>query len=76
MALLIYLQMKMVEYNEEIKHAFSWLLQNNLRGGEMLLEIEKPRHFNTKEVILQPPQEQVLISILPQQQNRADRLPL
>ena len=31
------------EYILEIKHALSCLLQNNLRGGEMLFEIEKPR---------------------------------
>ena len=30
----------------------SWLLQNNLRGGEMLFEMEKPQ-FSTSEVILQ-----------------------
>ena len=35
------------------------LLQNNLLGGEMLVEIEKPgvlnfkQHFDTEEVILQ-----------------------
>ena len=34
------------------------LLQNNLRGGEMLFEIEK--HFDTEEVILQQLREQVL----------------
>ena len=51
---------------EEIEHALSCLLQNNLRGGEMLFEIEKPRllyfkqHFDTEEVILQQPREQVL----------------
>ena len=43
--------------------AFLSLLWNNLRGGEMLFEIKKPRHkpkllyfkqhFDTKEVILQ-----------------------
>ena len=44
----------------------SCLLQNNLRGGEMLFEIDKPRllyfkqHFDTEEVILQQPREQVL----------------
>ena len=27
----------------EIKHALSCLLQNNIRDGEMLFEIEKPR---------------------------------
>ena len=44
----------------EIKHLFSWLLQNNLLGVEMLFEIQKPRltprlfyfkqHFSTSEV--------------------------
>ena len=29
--------------NYEIKHALSCLLQNNLRGGEMLFKTEKPR---------------------------------
>ena len=43
------------------------MLQNNLRGGEILFEIEKPRRypsllnfkqdFDTEEVILQQPQE-------------------
>ena len=52
------------------KHTFSCLFQNNLRGGEMLFEIEKPRcklrllyfkqHSNTEEVILQQLQEQAL----------------
>ena len=47
----------------EIKYLFSWLLQNNLLGVEMLFEIQKPRltprlfylkqHFSTSEVILQ-----------------------
>ena len=41
-------------------------IENNLRGGEMVFEIEKPRllyfkqHFDTEEVILQQPREQVL----------------
>ena len=47
----------------EIKYLFSWLLQNNLLGVEMLHELQKPRltprlfyfkqHFSTSEVILQ-----------------------
>ena len=59
----------------------SCLLQNNLLGGAMLFEIEKPRllyfrqHFDTEEVILQQTREQVFISILPRQQNRTDRFP-
>ena len=67
---------------KEIKHTLSCLLQNNIQGGEVLFEIEKPRlldfkqHFHTEEVILQQPQEQVLYSILPRQQNRADCFPL
>ena len=48
----------------EIKHALSCLLQNNLRGGEMLFKIENhlyfKQHFETEEVILQQPREQVL----------------
>ena len=47
-------------------NALSWLLQNNLRGGEMLFEIEKSRllHFKlqceTEEVGLQQTREQIL----------------
>ena len=47
----------------EIKYLFSWLLQNNILGVEVLFEIQKPRltpqlfylkqHFETKEAILQ-----------------------
>ena len=47
----------------EIKYLFSWLLQNNLLGVNMLFVIQKPRltpllfyfkqHFSTWEVILQ-----------------------
>ena len=43
----------------------SCLLQYNLRGGEMLFELEKlsllclKQHFDIEEIILQQPQEQV-----------------
>ena len=50
----------------EIKHLFSWLLQNNLLGVKVLFEIQKLRltprlfyfqqHFSTSEVILQQTQ--------------------
>ena len=53
-----------------IRNALSCLLQNSLRGGEILFETEKPRrkprllyfkqHFHTEEVILQQTREQVL----------------
>ena len=48
---------------KEIKYLFSWLLQNDLQGGEILFEIQKARltpqlfyfkqHLSTSEVILQ-----------------------
>ena len=54
---------------QEIRHAFSCLLQNILQSGQMMFEIEKvfkPRilyfkqHFSTPEVILQQTQKRVL----------------
>ena len=69
----------------EIMHAFSCLLRKNLRDGEMLFEIEKPRrqqrllyfkqHFDTKTY--KPYKtNKYLISILLLQQNRANGFPL
>ena len=68
--LYMYINIHSLEYISEIKHAFSCLLQYNLHCGEILFEIKKPtrqpwllyfkQHFDTKEVILQQPREQVL----------------
>ena len=58
--------LNVIVYLKKKKHALSCLLQNNLWGGEILLEIEKPtllyfkQHFDTEVVILQQPREQVL----------------